>query len=42
MVPLNVLLSHALLDLTRNCEREGAEEVVLWSDLFASGRRRRR
>ena len=34
MVPLNVLLSHALLDLTRACERAGAEEVVLWSNLL--------
>jgi hypothetical protein len=33
-VPLNVLLSHALLDLTRACERAGAEEVVLWSNLL--------
>lgn len=32
--PLNVLLSHALLDLTRCCERAGAEEVVLWSNLL--------
>ncbi|SDS19208.1 hypothetical protein [Microlunatus soli] len=34
MVPLNVLLSAALLDLTRECERQGAEEVVLWSNLL--------
>lgn len=34
MVPLNVLLSAALLDLTRECERRGAEEVVLWSNLL--------
>ena len=34
MVPLNVLLSHALLDLTRACERAGAEEVVLWSNFL--------
>ena len=34
MVPLNVLLSHALLDLTRACERAGADEVVLWSNLL--------
>lgn len=34
MAPLNVLISHALLDLTRNCECEGAEEVVLWSNLL--------
>jgi len=34
VVPLNVLLSHALLDLTRSCERAGAEEVVLWSNLL--------
>lgn len=33
-LPLNVLLSHALLDLTRCCERAGAEEVVLWADLL--------
>jgi hypothetical protein len=33
-VPLNVLLSHALLDLTRACEQAGAEEVVLWSNLL--------
>ena len=33
-VPLNVLLSHALLDLTRACERAGAEEIVLWSNLL--------
>jgi hypothetical protein len=32
--PLNVLLSHALLDLTRACERAGAKEVVLWSNLL--------
>ncbi len=34
VVPLNVLLSHALLDLTRSCESAGAEEVVLWSNLL--------
>jgi len=34
VVPLNVLLSHALLDLTRACERAGADEVVLWSNLL--------
>lgn len=34
MTPLDVLLSHALLDLTRACEREGATEVVLWSNLL--------
>ncbi len=34
VVPFNVLLSHALLDLTRACERAGAEEVVLWSNLL--------
>ncbi len=34
VVPFNVLLSHALLDLTRSCERAGAEEVVLWSNLL--------
>lgn len=33
-VPLNVLLSHALLDLTRASEQAGAEEVVLWSNLL--------
>ena len=33
-VPLNVLLSHALLDLTRTCEQAGAREVVLWSNLL--------
>jgi hypothetical protein len=33
-VPLNVLLSHALLDLTRACERDGAQEVVLWSNFL--------
>jgi hypothetical protein len=33
-VPLNVLLSHALLDLTRVCEQAGATEVVLWSNLL--------
>lgn len=32
--PLNVLLSHALLDLTRACERAGTDEVVLWSNLL--------
>ena len=32
--PLNVLLSHALLDLTRRSERAGAEEIVLWSNLL--------
>jgi len=34
MVPLNVLLSHALLDLTRSAERAGTEEVVLWSNVL--------
>jgi hypothetical protein len=34
VVPLNVLLSHSLLDLTRSCEDAGAEEVVLWSNLL--------
>jgi hypothetical protein len=34
VVPLDVLLSHALLDLTRACERAGADEVVLWSNLL--------
>ena len=34
VTPLNVLLSHALLDLTRACERAGAEEVVLWANLL--------
>lgn len=34
VVPLNVLLSHALLELTRACERAGAQEVVLWSNLL--------
>lgn len=34
MVPLNVLLSHALLDLTRSCERAGVDEVVLWSNFL--------
>lgn len=34
VLPLNVLLSHALLDLTRACERAGAAEVVLWSNLL--------
>ena len=34
VTPLNVLLSHALLDLTRACERAGAEEVVLRANLL--------
>jgi hypothetical protein len=34
VAPLNVLLSHALLDLTRCCERAGADQVVLWSNLL--------
>lgn len=34
VIPLNVLLSHALLDLTRACERAGADEVVLWSNML--------
>jgi len=34
VAPLNVLLSHALLDLTPCCERAGANEVVLWSNLL--------
>ncbi len=33
-LPMNVLLSHALLGLTRCCERAGAQEVVLWSNLL--------
>ena len=34
MIPLNVLLSHALLDLTRASESAGAKEIVLWSNLL--------
>lgn len=34
MLALNVLLSHALLDLTRTSERAGAKEPVLWSNLL--------
>lgn len=34
VVPLNVLLSRALLDLTRCVEATGAAEVVLWSNLL--------
>jgi hypothetical protein len=34
VVSLDVLLSHALLDLTRASEDAGAEEVVLWSNLL--------
>lgn len=34
VVPLNVLLSHALLDLTRASEDAGAKEVVLWSNFL--------
>jgi len=34
VAPLNVLLSHALLDLTRSSERAGANEVVMWSNLL--------
>jgi hypothetical protein len=33
-VPLDVLMSHALLDLTRSCERAGVDEVVLWANLL--------
>src|SRR5262245_48840218 len=34
MTSLDVLLSRALLDLTRSSEEHGAVEVVLWSNLL--------